>query len=276
MSKRFVAVLLALVSCCCVAVGCSSHTHEYGDAVSIGETQHKKVCSCGESVSEDHDFDDGEITTKPTTTSKGVMTYKCNDCGHTYTADIDKIDATVSENEWEKAMDLRTVPYKLFETITDQVGKTSTSTVKYNVDKVYQAKTSTQPELQGVVIAEVFYYVEGDKCFSVTGQIGQDGGMVYKKRETTVANYETLKNITNYAIKFPQENFVYDAENCEYRFTGSLKVDGYDVTDATIRFENGKLVYIETFRTAGAGTLHNIMQFTYGEQQIDVPQVELE
>ena len=100
--------------------------------------------------------------------------------------------------------------------------------------------------------------------------------MVYKKRETTVANYETLKNITNYALKFPQENFVYDAENHEYRFVGTLEVDGCDVTDATIRFENGKLVYIETFRTSKTGTLHNVMEFTYGEQQIVIPQVELE
>ena len=61
MSKRFVAVLLAIVSCCCLAIGCSPHTHEYGDAISISDTQHKRECKCGEYVSEEHDFDEGVV-----------------------------------------------------------------------------------------------------------------------------------------------------------------------------------------------------------------------
>ncbi|MBR4720187.1 MAG: hypothetical protein IK057_00330, partial [Clostridia bacterium] len=69
----------------------SVHTHSFGDWTKVDDTNHKRVCACGEEETEAHAWDEGVVTTEPTTTSEGVKTYTCTVCGATKTEAIPKI-----------------------------------------------------------------------------------------------------------------------------------------------------------------------------------------
>ncbi len=56
--------------------------------------KHKGNCSCGYTLSADHNWNAGSITTQPTCTAKGVKTYTCNDCKTTKTESIPKLGHT--------------------------------------------------------------------------------------------------------------------------------------------------------------------------------------
>ncbi len=56
--------------------------------------QHKQACICGDFYLEDHEWNDGEVTTAPTTDAEGVKTYTCTECGETKTESIEKIPST--------------------------------------------------------------------------------------------------------------------------------------------------------------------------------------
>ncbi len=67
--------------------------HNYGDAwLKYNETHHKKECTTcdGEPnfITEEHNWDDGEITTPATCTNPGEMTKTCTVCGETKTEPI--------------------------------------------------------------------------------------------------------------------------------------------------------------------------------------------
>lgn len=54
----------------------------------VDENEHSKICECGYSVNEAHNWNDGVITTKPTLTTAGVKTFTCSHCSATYTERI--------------------------------------------------------------------------------------------------------------------------------------------------------------------------------------------
>ena len=59
--------------------------------------QHKRECVCGDFYLEEHEWNDGEVTTAPTTDAEGVKTYTCADCGETKTESIEKLPVTPDE-----------------------------------------------------------------------------------------------------------------------------------------------------------------------------------
>ena len=71
--------------------------HEFGDWTpnNDGKT-HSHFCSCNESETADHKFDDGEVTQAPTHEAVGEKKYTCSDCGYFYTEDI----PALTEHEW--------------------------------------------------------------------------------------------------------------------------------------------------------------------------------
>lgn len=80
----------------------STGNHSYGNGVKVDENQHKVTCAgCGDEKTVNHTMDNGTVTTKPTCSAEGVMTYACTGCAHTTT---EKIDATGEHvyGEWIK------------------------------------------------------------------------------------------------------------------------------------------------------------------------------
>ncbi len=65
--------------------------HTYNTYEKCDITQHKAICECSDYKLEEHGWNDGEITTQPTTEAEGVKIYTCTDCGETRTEVIEKL-----------------------------------------------------------------------------------------------------------------------------------------------------------------------------------------
>ena len=58
--------------------------HEYGAWMKVDDAQHEHTCfNCGYVEQEDHTWDNGVVTTKPSYTAPGVRTYTCTGCDAT-------------------------------------------------------------------------------------------------------------------------------------------------------------------------------------------------
>lgn len=69
--------------------------HNYTDDWKYDESKHWHECGCGAKSDEaDHAYDEGVVTTEPTTDAEGVKTFTCV-CGATKTESIDKLPAPV-------------------------------------------------------------------------------------------------------------------------------------------------------------------------------------
>ncbi len=75
--------------------------HTYGDWEKFDKTSHKKVCECEDIQYEEHKFDDGQITEKPSHMSVGTKTFTCTECGETKTETLDKLSEH-DYNEYEQ------------------------------------------------------------------------------------------------------------------------------------------------------------------------------
>lgn len=67
--------------------------HTWGEWSKVDDTNHKRTCSVCQSVeTAAHTWNNGKITTEPTTTTEGVKTYTCTACGDTKTEVIPKTE----------------------------------------------------------------------------------------------------------------------------------------------------------------------------------------
>jgi|GEM_PF-3279531 len=65
--------------------------HEHGGWTSVDGTTHQRVCPCGDTITGQHHWDNGAVTTPATHTAYGEKTFTCTDnCGATYTEQIAK------------------------------------------------------------------------------------------------------------------------------------------------------------------------------------------
>jgi len=90
----------------CTATGCGATKtediektteHAHGDWTKVDDAKHSKTCACGDVITADHAWNDGEVTTAATTEADGVKTYTCADCGATKTEAIAKLDAPAAD-----------------------------------------------------------------------------------------------------------------------------------------------------------------------------------
>ena len=70
--------------------------HEWSDWKEIDDESHARYCNCNASETDKHAWNSGVVTTEPTHTQKGVKTFTCTVCGHTYTEDIPE----TTEHQW--------------------------------------------------------------------------------------------------------------------------------------------------------------------------------
>ena len=91
MKRRILVLLLVLL----LALLCScGHKHSYADSYSSDENYHWNECSCGDKTGmEQHSWNAGSVTVKPTVDSEGEKTYTCTVCRAQKTEKIDKLEA---------------------------------------------------------------------------------------------------------------------------------------------------------------------------------------
>ena len=75
--------------------------HTFGDWTKTDDQTHLHTCECGLNETASHVWDNGKVTTAPTHTTVGVMTYTCLDCGATAIEEIAKT-AEHTYGEWTK------------------------------------------------------------------------------------------------------------------------------------------------------------------------------
>ena len=90
------------------ALAACGKKHTFSEEWKADESNHWHECTAKKhtdtSEKEDHAFDDGEITTQPTETEKGVKTFTCKICGYRKTEAVDTLPHTHKFNTevWEK------------------------------------------------------------------------------------------------------------------------------------------------------------------------------
>ncbi|MCQ3035823.1 MAG: hypothetical protein MJ248_06410, partial [Bacilli bacterium] len=92
MKKQIVALFILSSS----LAGCANqnHFHEYGDWVVNGDV-HERLCSCGDKISESHDYDNGRVTKEATHVENGEKIFTCSTCGYEKSEVINKIEGHI-------------------------------------------------------------------------------------------------------------------------------------------------------------------------------------
>ena len=103
------------------------------------------------------------VTTEPTTSSEGVMTYTCDRCGHSYTRAIAKLQDTNNNNPGENQPGAENKPDTGKPYIKDENGKEGWNVIKDEVDKTKDGDTITV-EMNGTSV------VPGDVLDDIKGK----------------------------------------------------------------------------------------------------------
>ena len=103
------------------------------------------------------------VTTEPTTSSEGVMTYTCDRCGHSYTRAIAKLQDTNNNNPGENQPGAENKPDTGKPYIKDENGKEGWNVIKDEVDKTKDGDTVTV-EMNGTSV------VPGDVLDDIKGK----------------------------------------------------------------------------------------------------------
>lgn len=246
--KKTLSLLLTvalLLSGLALLSACVGHQCSFSTDWSHDDTNHWHACEkkdCLEVADQAaHNWDDGEITTKPTQEAVGVKTYTCSVCSHTKTEDVAFTGMT--KEEWNAVIHPSTFDnYTLTMTIVGSgngVEVTSTLVYKFADDKIY---------------------------FSMTA-----GGQTSEQILDENVAEEKQEMAAELVAMFNYDDFTYDAEAKLYRAKSEIEVviDDSKPTDATLRFEDGKLAemkysYVEETNTTDVNIVTTIVFSDYG------------
>ena len=80
--------------------------HVFGDWYKLNDSQHQRVCDCGETVELDHAWDAGNIQIPATHLTEGEILHTCTECNATETRIIEKTE-THNFGDWTKYDDVQ-------------------------------------------------------------------------------------------------------------------------------------------------------------------------
>ncbi|MBR2293253.1 MAG: hypothetical protein IKA44_02955 [Clostridia bacterium] len=246
--KRTLVLLLTLTllfSTLAVLSSCNKHECTFATEWSHDDTNHWRACvgeDCVEiSEKASHTWNDGEITTKATQEADGVKTYTCSVCSHTKTESVSF--AGMTKDEWN--LIIHPNNFK-----------------NYTLDMKMLIVT---PSIDAQFNSSLIFKFTEDATYMYAQSAGQTSEDTYESSSMDLA--------ADIVAMFDYDNFTYDAEAKLYRAKGKISIpwDDSEPTDATIRFENGKLVemkYSYTTKDEDSGLdmdFDNTVKFTdYG------------
>lgn len=65
--------------------------HNYKAYAKLDEAKHKKLCACGDYITQEHNWNSGVVTKQPTCINQGIKTFTCTDCQQTKEEKIAKL-----------------------------------------------------------------------------------------------------------------------------------------------------------------------------------------
>lgn len=217
--KRTLVLLLTLallLSTLAVLSSCNKHECTFATEWSHDDTNHWHACvgeDCVE-ISEKaaHAWNDGEITTKATQEADGVKTYTCSVCSHTKTESVSFTGMT--KDEWNLIIHLNNF-------------KNYTLDIKMLI---------VTPSVDAQFNSSLIFKFTKDATYMYAQSAGQTHEEIYEASSVDLAG--------QVVAMFDYDNFTYDPETKVYCTKEKVTVpwDDSEPTDATIRFENGKLV----------------------------------
>jgi len=194
--------------------------HSHGDKWKYDETNHWHECVCGDKADlAEHGWDAGVVTTQPTTSATGVMTYTCDTCETTRTETIDKLTGTTV------AVDVLTNNLETGPQITLLSGTT--------------AGEGWNKEGNVIAGSTVDFSVTFDKaCVVIVETTDTDGNLVYTK-VPAVATAD--KNTYNFSTNVVEGMRIIVAVKGDVNSDGRISMA--DVSDA-------KNIYLKKFKDA--------------------------
>ena len=221
MKKRISLILTValLISAIAMLASCK-HECSFETAWTHDANNHWHVCEDEEcdltTTPEAHTWNDGAITTAATQESAGVKTYTCTACAATKTEPVEFTGLT--KTEWD----------------------TVVSADSFNNFSMLITLTATSGE---ITMTQSLNYKFGTERLYVKMTMGDESHEDYLEDAEEVA--ETKAEMAEMMLgMFKYDNFTYDKEAKLYRAKGKISVvfDQSEPTNATLKFENGKLV----------------------------------
>ena len=220
--KKILSVLLAaamLLALCATLASCG-HKCEFSDDWSSDDDYHWHACedeSCVEIADkEEHDWDDGKITTAATQEEDGKKTFTCEVCGEKKTEKV--VFTGYTKEEWDAAFAI-----SVFENFSYTEAATATTDgVSVETELVYKF---TKDSARG----KMTIGPESEE------ESSDDKEEVDRIREALV---DSIKDMALY------DKFEYDAATKTYKAKSPIEIEaiGESTDDITLKFEDGKLV----------------------------------
>lgn len=207
MKKRIYVVLMIMFLLVLALAGCKKNKHNFSSDWSFDAQSHWHDCSHCDEVQDkaDHSWNQGEVTTQPSTSAKGVKTYTCTVCGATKTEDIAKL-TTISEyvaGANNSNVDFTgTVFQKTNEGfyVYDASGAVYVKLAESQASKLASLKLGDEVKVTGKLsVAEKQIFVKNG-----TVEVSSNKALNYKSTETTIEAIQALaaSDRTNYAKLF--------------------------------------------------------------------------
>lgn len=253
-----VILLLCLVAVACIMASCS-HKHEASENYGSDENYHWNLCKnqkCTEPINKaQHTWGKGEITTSPTSSQDGVMSYLCTACKRLKQEPV-KYEASknITKSQWEKSFSEQS-----FVNATVKIEEASlkddyklTVELQVNEGTVYMVVSTVQ---NGKEIGYISKYQKDGIVVSITSreQKWENG-----KYELVVDNKISILGIlrdSGLLIPNSYDKFTFN-EQTGYYEAENLTVDtvpfGFDKLE--IKFADGKIAEIKACSNDGMET----------------------
>jgi len=197
-------------------------SHSFSDWSRYDNIQHSRICECGEIEYKEHNWDTGTVTTEPTYTTTGSMTYTCGDCKATTTEVIPVLE--IPENAPWIVVDTKNAV--IGSTVTVKIGLTNNLGVtSMRINVAYDSALLTLAEVKyntamggQTVLPENIEALNGNVVlYWADGFANYEGDDVFATLTFKVSDNAVVDTTTTIAVTYDAED-IYDADESNVTF----------------------------------------------------------
>lgn len=244
----------------------SHNEHDYGTEWLSDEDKHWQSCVCGDIVNRDaHTEDEGTVTTEPTETETGVITYRCAICERilrtetipALTVEAGQIDAEIQKGENAPATQVAITKQELVELVlTDEEKQQVQNGTNILIRLVVEDATDSVEETDQMTVDtargnyQVGQYLDISLLKIVNGGDPSAIAETKTKLRITIAIPDALRN-TEDTVK--REFAVLRVHNGESSVLEDIGNDVDAITIETDRFSTYAIIYKDTKKPVDGG-----------------------